>query len=200
MAQPKLEYITLRVSEKIGDQVSSAGTDGEQKTAVKRLEAINDARSKIYNGYYNSLGADRFIADYKEFLKESGEITLTSLVGTKPANIKKIVSVKFWNDSRLEEYSTQAFPIPVQMYYESIHDEYSVYAVDNLNPQFMEFGTTFKILGGEYSENRARLLYLEDCVPALQGAYPDIPDPYTWTTDIIELAAKILLTDQQIYN
>lgn len=200
MAQPKLEYITLRVSEKIGDQVSSAGTDGELKTAAKRLEAINEARAQIYNAYYTQLGSDKFIGDYKEFLKESSEITLSSLVGTKPANIKKIVSVKYWRDSAGEPSSKQALPMPVQTYYEAIHDEYSVYAVDNLNPQFMEYGTSFKILGGDFSDNKSRLLYLEDCVPVLQGAYPDIPDPYTWLSQIIEAATKILLTDQQIYN
>lgn len=199
MAQPKLEYITLRVSEKIGDQVATASTDGELKAAAKRLQAINEARSQIYNNLYTQIGSDRFIGDYKEFIKTSGVIYLTSLVGTKPINVKKIISVRFWDD--FEADSVVATPVPVQNYYEAQYDTHSVYYEDSQTPQFLEFATTFKILGGALSDNNSEILYLEDIVPVSQGgANADIPDPYTWFSQIIEVAAKILLTDQQIYN
>jgi len=199
MAQPKLEYITLRVSEKIGDQVTVASTNGELKTAAKRLQAINEARSNIYNSLYNSIGSDRFIGDYKEFIKTSGTIALTDLVGTKPANVKKMISLRFWDD--FDSDSVVATPVPVQNYYEAQYDTHSVYFEDSQTPQFLEFSTTFKILGGALSDNNAEILYLEDIVPAVQGgANADIPDPYSWFPQIISEAAKILLTDQQIYN
>lgn len=172
MAQPKLEYITLAVSKKIGDEVDTASADGELKSSLQRIDAINNARSLIYNELYNQIKAEKFAEQYREFLKESAGIDIEDNKGDKPANVKYICGMVFVIDPETDFADSQTTvyepkKIDPDVYYEAKYDTYSSFKADANNLLFTDTNSELEILGITVADGTAKIMYLEDSVPVV---------------------------------
>jgi len=202
MAQPILEYITIEVSRKAGDQVSVANADGVEFTSQQRINAINGARQIIYDDKLSTLGVDEFAKTYKEFVKESSAITLatTSYLGNYPEYLRKIIGLKV---KEVIDASTFGDFIEVKgllpkAYYESEINDYSPFSPNINFPRWREFNKQFQVLGLTAASYLAYLIYLIDIVPVtLGGSSNDLSDPFSWQNRTINLAFNILLSDIQ---
>lgn len=203
MAQTKLEYATLAVAKKTGDEVQGmvASTDGETFSSEQRINAINGARQNIYNELYNSLQPEKFGDMYPEFITESANFVIVANIGLVPDDAKFIYSVRIRTaNTDPDSSSKDCKPIPKEVSYEAQYDTYSVYKADTNNYKyfFVDPGHV-KVLGSTIANGLINYIYLMDIVPVvLDDDNEDMPDPYTWLQLIIDEATKILLTDQQL--
>lgn len=203
MPQPNLEYISLAIAKKIGDEVlnMSADMNGNLFTSAQRLNAINGARQNIYDATYNTLNPENFGEMYPEFIRESSDLPIINNIGSIPDDTKYIYSVRIRTTDVSDEItnpSKEAKKIPKELSYEAQYDTYSVFKADANNYKYIEQNTQLKILGSTITNGLLNLIYLADITPVELGDDADIPDPYSWRQKTIDEATRILLTDQQI--
>lgn len=202
MAQPKLEFISLSVAKKCGDQVSTAAGIGGIFTSQQRINAINEARVSIYLQLLNSLGVDKFANTYMEFIQTTDpEDPIVLLgeddyIGDTPDYLRQITTVALRDESDDKWY--EAKRLPLQAYAEALLNPYSPYAPDQNNVKFSEFSGKFRIYGLPNDTYHAFLTYLSEPIPAELGdLLPDINDPQIWAEQTIEIAYTQLLKDIQ---
>lgn len=206
MPQPKLEYITLAVSKKIGDEVSVATVNGNLFTSLQRITAINGARQNILNAIYTQLQPEVMARNYEEYVKQSSGLAIAANIFTLPAGVKYILSVRFVITGRDEPEDPDspnttpkiATRVPAGKQDDAKYNIYSPYRADTLEHKYIDKNGTVEILGSTNLNGTATIMYITDSIPVVLGASEDIPDPYSLQQAIIDEATKILLTDQQI--
>lgn len=133
MMQAKLEAISIMVSKLVGDEVSSAYTDGKTFTAADRIDAINRARAIVYVQALNTMGIDQLTDAFPEFVRRGYKV----IAPVKSEDIRKVFKV--FKNSVKEG-------MPVQQYYDSLYNPDSKFKVDVSNPRFVEYGTVVKLI------------------------------------------------------
>ena len=97
MAQPKFDEISIKLSKKIGDEVTTASADGTGGiTAAMRLTFINDGRNVLYFERLLKLGIEGFIKLFPEFVQSKalwGEFNYAL-----ESDIKKVLSAVLFVD------------------------------------------------------------------------------------------------------
>lgn len=182
MPQPKLEYISIALSDDIGDSVTSLSANGEDYSAAQRLEAINAGRSIVFSTKLALYKDDMvsFVTHYSEFL-ETVNLSVTSGAVAKEGKYRMVISM----GSSTGKIITRLTP---DKYYDAIHNPESNYAPTEDDPKYFETLTSIKILGTTISgEETVDINFLTDPVDATIGG-ADIIEPLSWRWEIIEAA------------
>lgn len=209
MAQPILDAMHLELAMLVGDGVSTASsTDWKVFSPVDRLAAINEARGRKFDVVFNEfakngkLGVDAFIESYKEFCKESGELTLSSSAIAKPSNCRYIIAVLLtrlsvsagiYEPKRIIETAFYEFLTNPDSNFESSAEEYKFRESNGVITIYGErtTGIEFAEVAGSIKVN-----YIGEPTDLTAGG-ADIADPIGWRRDTVEIAAKILKGTQQ---
>lgn len=200
MAQPKLDIISIDVSRRIGDEVTSSNADGNTITAAQRLKAINDARDMLYTQKLESLGLDDFIRLYPEFVALSTYLAITSNTVTKPADCKLVLEMTCFQDvmgtknfHSLPKHMTQ------KNYHDALYNTFSRWKATAGKPKFAEFESTVKLVATVTDYTDAILNYLKQPVDiaGYGGSNADLFEPEGWHEEIKRIASEIILLGNQ---
>ena len=197
MAQPKFDQITIKLSKKIGDEVSTAAADGTGGiTAAMRLGFINDGRNKLYLGRLVKLGIDGFIDLFPEFVTSEILFVVSSSVPLDNF-IKKVLSAKLFVDNT--GISHLLHEIPPDLYQDAEINEFSTNKPNDGFKVFSVFDNRINILPNVLSEDdNVTALCLNQPIAIVQGgSNPDIFEPENWIPDIVEAAYQEYLTTIQ---
>lgn len=196
MAQPKLDQISIKLSKRIGDEVSSAASDGAGGiTAAMRLDAINDARDTLYLQRLLQLGLDGFQDMFPEFVKSvflygEDDYVLEDF-------IKKVLSaVLFVDETGISHILNFVDP---DKYQEASLNPFSTYVTNSSYKVYSVFDNKIKLLPNVVDEddNIQAVCLIQPVGVAQGGANPDIFEPVNWINDITEGAYKVLLANLQ---
>lgn len=184
MSQPKLNIVDLDVSRKYGDEVSSAGTNGNVLSAAERLGAINRARGTVFTEIFNNMGMNDFLSAYPEFLKMGTGVSLSSL----PLEIRKVIRVLHNGELYL--------PVPGIHQADALNDPFSKWSSGNY---FIQLENKVEFVGGG-TPSTATVYFARQPVDiaGFGGGNPDLIEPYTWLGLITAETVRVLLSDEQI--
>lgn len=190
MAQPKLDIVSLAVSRRIGDQVSTSSTDGEVITAAQRLAAINRARGTLFTQLITQLGLRQFADTFPSFVLYEANVTVSP---TKDSRIHKAIKVVY-NNIIAEE-------IPAEQIADAIGNQYSAwYTPTGGTLRFYEANNEIVVLGAGVGVTTATVLFIQKPIDiaGYGGANADLIEPYEWLDMITDEAVRTILSGLQI--
>ena len=95
--------------------------------------------------------------------------------------------------------NAKADKIPIEVFDEARYNSFSPYYPSTGNVKIAEVDNVIHVMAGStvIAQGNVALLCLTHPVDAVVNAnYNDIPDPYLWTVDIVDLASELLLSYQ----
>jgi hypothetical protein len=157
MATTKSNLVSIAVSKIVGDEVTSATSDGTLFTSADRLNAINRARGDVYTEMLKTLGQRQFLELYPEFVA-TASITFASSVANKPVGIRRII--KAYYNSQIIEVA------PVEVTLDALYNTYSKW-YSTTYPVMVEYSESgvnkLKIIGATISAS-VTVLYVLDLI------------------------------------
>lgn len=196
MAQPKLDAISVKLSKKIGDEVSSASADGAGGiTAAMRLTFINDARNALYFERLLKLGISGFMQLFPEFVQSKVLLGEDSYVLS--SDIKLVLSASLYvDDPGVSHILNEVEPVKYQ---EASLNPFSTYLTNDSYKLYSVFDNRMNLLPNVVSEfDSITAICLMQPVAVVQGgSNPDIFEPDNWIPDITEAAYKQYLSTIQ---
>lgn len=200
MAQPKLEFIDLKLARDIGDQVSTAGTNGFNFTAAQRLEAINEARHAIYLQSYLKYPPEQFADLFPEYRKivtiDASSIEAGGYEFVKPVNIRYVFTVQYQKASGVK--TTEK--LEDEFYYDAKNNTYSIHKPSSTLAKWIDINGRIEILftSAVEASDKVNLLCLvipDDAI--LGGENPDIKEQVIFRNAITDKALEIMKTGIQ---
>jgi hypothetical protein len=202
MATPILDSLHTQLAILVGDEVASASTAGKVYSVADRLNAINQARGKLFNTILTQIGIEKFSELYKEYAKESSALTLTTSAVAKPTNCRYIIACILTRTStNAGDYDVKK--IPEITFYEFVTDLYSNFQSSASEYKYRLSNSVITIYGERSTgisfatvAGTIKVSYIED--PLDLSTDLDYYDPPQWKRDVLEIAKTILLSMQQI--
>lgn len=194
MAQDNLEYIHLKLSRDIGDEVSSATSNGFNFTKKMREDAINQARLDIYLQFYTMKKPEEFADLFPEYRKivevSASAIESGGFHFLQPASIKYIFNVLYVRNSnniiteKLEE----------EFYFEALNNDYSVHKPHTDLAKWILKDSEIYILYTSAIQEADKLKVLSLVLPEKinLGDTNDIPEANIFHEAIIKKAVEII--------
>jgi len=201
MAQPKLDAISVKLSKRIGDEVSSASADGVGGiSAAMRLEAINDARNTLYLSRLMDFGIDKFIEIFPEFVQS---VVLSCDVSLKfPLDnfIKAVLAAELHRDVAGGIHLLNF--IDAKHFLDAAKNPYSTFKPSSTYEVYSVFDNALHVLPVPATDDDTltSMCVIQPIAVVQGGANADIFEPENWVNDITMAAFKVLLTNLQKVN
>lgn len=187
MPQDKLNIISINLSKFIGDEVSQPNLDGVSYSAKTRLDFINSARFFLYNKSITELGLDNFCKMFPEFVGFEEKVIFPN----KDLDIR--TTLKLFNDDKI------ITKIPPFAYTDGKYNPFSSWYGTEEHPFFAEHDNFIELIGiNQLNECMIEYVKQPTSINGYGGNYPDLIEPFIWTTEITNIAYSLILKSQQI--
>jgi hypothetical protein len=185
MSQPRLDNIILQVARNVGENITDPTTENSF-TLQDRLDAINEARKKVYLDNFNLIkNIGEFVIAYPEWK----EYILNMTLATKLDRIRTVLS--------MEKNGVIINRLPDEQYLEAKNNPYSKWKGSATEMWFSEFDSYIEVVNQPGITTANAFIYTQPVNVARGSREADIIDPEIWIPDIILKATELLEINTQ---
>jgi len=199
MATPKFDRLSIELSRRINDAVSSASTNGDTLSANDRTAYINKALLIFQNNYIKGVKGDLYLYAklFPEMITQT-QITLTSnsdyTIGSGMKNYYGLLSGLTTNDKYIRS-------VPSSQYHVIKSNYLPTFTPTANYPICVEFGGIIYIFPNSYASTNIKILYITTPISPtdgsflVQGGSYDSPFNDIWNNEIVSIAEELFKTD-----
>jgi len=199
MATPKFDRLSIELSRRINDAVSSGSTNGDTLSANDRTAYINKALLIFQNNYIKGVKGDLHLYAklFPEMITQT-EITLTSTsdytIGSGMKNYYGLLSGLTTSDKYIRN-------VPSSQYHVIKSNYLPTFTPTADYPICIEFGEIIYIFPNSYASTKIKILYITTPISPtdgsflVQGGSYDSPFNDIWNNEIVSIAEELFKTD-----